>query len=269
MHISGLMGMPRRVYTYPDGMGLEIWNQLSTADAVVAAAGVAVVALDLIRNFRISNDAEGNPYNGGTLEWLPQGSYATRSIPRVSSREPLWDEPDLPEQVKQGRHFLPGTVTGLRETIVTSPVEAWPQYVAIIPGPGWSHVVAAVGTAGFFLSLTAQFVAVAFAFGAVVVAAVVHWLWTGTDLGPIRERVDIGGGLRLPVYVTGHDSVGWWATVFLLLVDGTIFCCIAFTHGFLWLVNGDAALPPPGTSLPDLAVPAVAGTLVAASAASF
>jgi cytochrome c oxidase subunit I+III len=267
MHISGLIGMPRRVYTYPSGLGLEFWNMLSTVGAAVAAAGVLVVLIDLILNFRISNDAEGNPYNGGTLEWLPQGSYAARSIPRINSREPLWDDPDLAEQVQQGRHFLPGTATGLRETIVTSPVEARPQYVAIIPGPSWAHLIAAIGTAGFFLSLTVQWVWIASAFGAVGVAAVIWWLWTGTDLGPVRDKVDIGGGLHLPVYITGRDSVGWWAMVVLLLVDGSIFACLGFTHGFLWLVNGDAAWPPPGTALPETAAPAVAAALVAASGA--
>ncbi|MBL6455271.1 cytochrome c oxidase subunit I [Belnapia sp. T6] len=266
MHISGLMGMPRRVWTYPEGMGLELWNMLSTIGAVVAALGVAMVALDLLRNFRVSNGAEGNPYNGGTLEWLPQGNYAARSIPRIHSREPLWDNPDLAEQVRAGRHFLPNTATGLRETIVTSPIEARPQYIAIIPGPGWAHVIAAIGTAGFFLSLTVEWVWIASAFGAVAVAAVLWWLWTGTDLGPVRDSVAIGGGIRLPVYVTDSRAVGWWAMVVLLLVDGTTFSCLAFTHGFLWLVNGDAAWPPAGTALPELVVPAVGAALVAASA---
>ena len=41
------------------------------------------------RCFRVPNGAEGNPHNGGTLEWLPQGNYAARSVPRVNSREPL------------------------------------------------------------------------------------------------------------------------------------------------------------------------------------
>jgi cytochrome c oxidase subunit I+III len=267
MHISGLMGMPRRVYTYPEGMGLEIWNMLSTAGAVIAACGILVFVVDLVLHFRISNDAEGNPYNGGTLEWLPQGNYNTRSIPRVNSREPLWDNPNLAEEVEQGRHFLPGTVTGLRETIVTSPVEARPQYVAIIPGPSWAHLLAAVGTAGFFLSLTVQLIWISFAFGAVALAAVLWWLWRGTDLGPIIPHADIGGGLRLPVYVTGKDSVGWWAMVVLILVDVTAFSCLVFSHVFLWLTNGPAAWPPPTMSLPDLVWPLLAAVLVALSGA--
>jgi cytochrome c oxidase subunit I+III len=267
MHLSGLMGMPRRIYTYPEGLGWEVWNLLATGGAVVAGVGILVVLADLALHFRMANEAASNPYGGGTLEWLPQGNYAARSIPRVHSREPLWDDPNLAEDVRQGRHFLPGTVTGLRETIVTSPVEARPQYLAIIPGPGWGHVLAAVGTAGFFLALTVQLYTPALAFGALGVAAVLYWLWTGTDLGPIRAEAGIGGGLRLPVYVAGADSVAWWAMVVLLLVDGTTFGCLIFTHLFLWLTQGSAAWPPAGTPLPDPVFPILAAVAFAASGA--
>jgi cytochrome c oxidase subunit I+III len=265
MHISGLMGMPRRVYTYPEGMGLDLWNQLSTAGAAVAAAGVAVIVWDLIRNFRVRDNPGGNPYGASTLEWLPQGSYAARSIPRISSRDPLWDDPDLPEQVRQGQHFLPGSVTGLREALVTSTIDATPQYVAVIPGPGWAHLFAAVGTAGFFLSLTVELVWVAGAFGVVALLSVLRWLWTGTDLGPICKEAEIGGGLRLPVYITGRDAVGQWAMVLLLIVDAVIFACLIFTHAYLWLVNGDAAWPPAGSELPDMSWPLAAALLLLVS----
>ncbi len=266
MHISGLIGMPRRVWTYPGGMGLEIWNLLSSIGAAIAIAGILLLLWDLLRNFRVAPSAGDNRWKGGTLEWLPQGDYAARSIPRVTSREPLWDQPNLAEEVEQGRHFLPGTATGLRETIVTSPVEARPQYVAVIPGPGWSHFIAAVGTAGFFLSLTVELVYIALAFGAVAVAAVIHWLWTGTDLGPLLPHAEVGGGLRLPVYVMGPDSVSWWAMVVLMLVDGSVFACIGFTHAFLWLSNGSEAWPPPGMELPGLLPPLGTAVLLAASA---
>lgn len=267
MHISGLMGMPRRVWTYPDGMGLDPWNMLSTIGAVIGALGVLLLIVDLARSFRMRGGGDhGNPWRAGTLEWLPQAEYNTRSIPRITSREPLWDNPRLAEEVREGQHFLPGTVTGLRETIVTSPVEARPQYLAIIPGPGWAHVIAAIGTAGFFLSLTVQMVWVAAAFGVVAVGAVLRWLWTGTDLGPVVDGADIGGGIRLPVYVTGRDSVAWWAMIVLMLVDATTFACLTFTHLFLWLTNGPAAWPPPGMSLPALYWPLASAALVALSA---
>src|SRR3546814_7989144 len=83
-------------------------------------------------------------------------SYAARSIPIVKSREPLWDNPELGDQVEQGQWFLPGAPTHRRETIVTSPLKAIPQYLVIIPGPSWWHVIAAAFTAALFLSLTVK-----------------------------------------------------------------------------------------------------------------
>ncbi len=274
MHISGLLGMPRRVWTYQEGLGLDLWNMLSTIGAFLAAAGIVLLIIDLVLHFRMSSggsgddDAEDNPFHAGTLEWLPQGNYAARSIPRIHSREPLWDQPGLADEVREGRHFLPGTVTGLRETLVTSPVEARLQYLAIIPGPAWAHFVAAVATAGFFLSLTLQLVWIAPVFAAIAVGAVVYWLWTGTDLGHVVPHADVGGGVRLPVYVNGPDSLSWWALVVLLLVDGVVFACLTFSHLFLWLSNGPADWPPPGTALPQGWYPAGAAALLAAAGAA-
>src|SRR5690606_37852895 len=119
---------------------------------------VAVFIVDLVRNFRLGNNSSENPWGAGTLEWLPRDVYSTRSIPRVDSLEPLWDNPALAEEVRQGQHFLPNAPTGARETLVTSPVDAVPQYVIQMPGPSWSHVAAAVFTAACFLLLTIKLV---------------------------------------------------------------------------------------------------------------
>ena len=252
LHIAGLLGMPRRVYTYPAGMGLELPNLLSSIGAAIVALGGICFVLDVARNFRLNVGADaGNPWNAGTLEWLPNENYAARSIPIIRSREPLWDDPDLVENVNAGRYYLPGTVTGRRETIITSPVDAVPQYLQILPGPSWGHVLGAVGTAGFFLSLTVKLVYLAFAFGIIGVIAILVWLWRDTDHGPISEPVAVGEDLVLPVYVTGPAQVSWWAMVVLLLVDGTGYACILFSYLYLWLVNGDGWLPP-SEAAPDL-----------------
>jgi cytochrome c oxidase subunit I+III len=267
MHIAGLRGMPRRVYTYPEGYGLDLLNLVSSIGAVIAFAGIVVLLVDLARNFR-AGESGGNPWRAGSLEWLPQGNYGVRSIPIITSREPLWDQPGLAEEVGQGRHYLPNSVTGLRETLVTSPVDAKLQYIAVIPGPGWAHVIAAAGTAGFFLSLTVQAYAVAAGFFVAAIAAVMHWLWTGTDLGRLVDPAPIGGGIRLPVYVNGSEGIGWWAMVVLLLVDGAIFSSLVFTHAFLWLTNGPDAWPPRGTTMPALTAVLPPALAFAASAAA-
>ena len=155
--------MPRRVYTYPDVLGWDTLNLISTVGAFMLAAGVAGVP----RRPRsaicgpASRDNAGNIWDAGTLEWLPNASIRTRSIPVVTSREPLWDQPEPGEDVEAGRYYLPGAPTGRRETIVTSPIEGAPQYVLRLPGPGWPPFLAAVFTAAFFLLLTVKLVTLA------------------------------------------------------------------------------------------------------------
>ena len=112
---------------------------------------------DLVRNLRPSlSEPAGNVWKAGTLEWLPNDLYGPRSIPQIESRYPLWQQPDLEREVEAGRFYLPNAPTGVRETIITSPIEAAPQYLQRLPGPGWSPFLAAIFTAAFFMLLTVK-----------------------------------------------------------------------------------------------------------------
>ena len=266
MHVSGLLGMPRRVYTYDAGLGWELTNLVSTAGAFMISAGVLLFLVDLARNFRLTMEANaGNVWQAGTLEWLPTGDYGSRSIPTVSGREPLWDRPTLADEVEAGRHYLPGTITGGRETLMTSVVDAKPQWVLCLPMPGWSPVVAAVFTAAFFLLLTVKWTLVAGACGVIAVAAMLHWAWQ-LDPRPALSHADVGGGLRLPLYASGPLSQAWWACVILTLVTGATFACLVFSYVYLWL--GQPARWPAPDALPGLLPPLVAaGCLLASGAA--
>jgi cytochrome c oxidase subunit I+III len=267
MHITGLLGMPRRVYTYPAGLGWEGLNLISTIGAFLIAVGVAVFLIDLARNFRPTVGRNiGNIWNAGTLEWLPNGNYSARSIPIVVSREPIWDQPNLAEDVEAGRYYLPGAPTGGRETIVTSPIDARPQYLVQMPGPSWPTVLAAFGTAAFFLLLTVKLVVPALISGVFAVAMVVLWLWA-TDPGPSHPPVDIGGGIKLPVYVTGPLSHSWWAMVVLILVSASIFASLVFAYFFLWTVSPEI-WPVGEEKLPAFRYPLVAALLLAGSSAA-
>lgn len=234
MHLAGLMGMPRRIYTYLPEHGWDLPNLVSTIGAFTMAGGILLFLFDLARNFRLSpaGGNAGNVYGAGTLEWLPTELYSTRSIPVVSHREPLWHDPRLSHDVEQGRYFLPRSATGLRETLVTSPLRAEPQYLQIMPGPSPWPFAAAIFTAGFFLALTVQ----AYAFGAVsgvlAVVCVLRWLWD-TDRHVPMEGVDIGADIRVPTYMTGPSSHGWWAMVILMIVVGMIFAMALFGLAFL------------------------------------
>lgn len=268
MHITGLSGMPRRVWTYPGNMSWDLLNTISTIGSFTIAAGVAVFIVDLIRNFRPANQGAGNVWNAGTLEWLPNDVYATRSIPNITSRYPLWDQPNLAEEVESGSHYLPNAPTGGRETLVTSPIEAEPQYVLQIPGAGWSQVFAAVFTAAFFLLLTIKAVVLATIGGVLAVVFVLIWVWQ-LDPGPHKGSVDIGGGMRLPTYVSGPQSHGWWAMVVLMLVAASLYLAYVFSYLYLWLVSPDVWAPANGAGPPELIWALASGALLLLSAGLF
>ncbi|MBC7944687.1 MAG: cbb3-type cytochrome c oxidase subunit I, partial [Burkholderiales bacterium] len=265
MHATGLLGMPRRVYTYPAGLGWDSLNMVSTIGAFAIAAGVIVLLIDLARNFRFSTDDNaGNIWNAGTLEWLPSGHYSVRSIPIVTSREPLWDQAHLADDVEAGRYYLPGAPTGRRETLITSPIDAQPQHLLQLPGPGWSPLLSAVFTAAFFLLLTGKFVMPAMICGVLAIALMIKWLWA-TDPGPSHEPVEIGGGITVPVYDTGTSSHSWWAMVVLIVVAAAIFSSLIFSYLFLWTVAPEGW--PAADRLPAPPYPLLAAGLLAVSSA--
>jgi cytochrome c oxidase subunit 1 len=101
-HLSGMLGMPRRIYTYDADRGWDIWNQLSTAGALIQAPSFAIFAYNLIASLWKGKPAGDNPWDAWTLEWAttsPPPSYNFEEIPTVHSRRPLWDlqHPDDPD----------------------------------------------------------------------------------------------------------------------------------------------------------------------------
>jgi cytochrome c oxidase subunit I+III len=163
----------------------------------------------------------------------------------VKSRYPLWDDPQLEKDVEAGRYFLPGSATGERETIVTSPINAEPQYLQRMPGPSWFHFGAAVFTAGFFLLLTVQLYWIAVVSGVAAIGCILRWVWAN-DLPMKHTRADIGAGIEVPTYSSGPRGHAWWAMVVLLTVSGMIFAMLAFSYIFLWSQRPDVwpASPP-------------------------
>ena len=248
MHLTGLLGMPRRAYTYPAG-----WAGLAES-RVERGIGADRRRRGVVPGGRLPSPAGGrkvdvNPWNATTLEWLPLGNYGTRSIPLVESREPLWDRPSLRAEVDRGEHYLPGTATGRRETLVTSWATARPEYVAILPGPGWSPLLAAIGTAAFFLLLTVQLTAAALVGGLLALTA--SWYGPGAATpGPGEGPVEVARGVWLPTYMTGHRAHSWWAMLVVIAVLSTTFVSLVFSYAYLWLV-GPEDWPPAASARPS------------------
>lgn len=265
MHVTGLLGMPRRVHTYSPEMNWNSLNMASTIGAFVFAAGCAVIVLELLRRFRPSvTNGAGNVWNAGTLEWLPNDVYGPRSIPYVSDREPLWSRPELSQEVQDGRWYLPDAPTGQRETLLTTPVDAVPQSVLRLPGPGWAPLIAAVGTAGFFLLLTVKFVALAFACGGLAIISCLIWLWD-SDRQPEPKIVPIGLGQNLPTYLSGPNAHGWWAMMILCIVAGSLFFAYVFSYLYTWTVSPQVW--PQGDATPDFTNVLLPATCLSAASA--
>jgi len=95
MHLLGLLGMPRRIYTYQGGLGWDLWNMMSTVGMGIVVLSTLIFAWNLIISLRKGLPAGNDPWNAQTLEWStssPPPPYNFAVIPTVHSRRPFWDQ---------------------------------------------------------------------------------------------------------------------------------------------------------------------------------
>ncbi len=259
MHLTGLVGMPRRVFTYSGAHPFELLNLVSTVGAFVLAAGFALIVVDALWLVRRRPRSPRDPWQAGTLEWLaemPSKPWGVRSIPVVETRYPLWDQPNLMRDVDAGRFYLADAPEGRRETLVTSPVDAVPEQCLRVPGPTFMTLWAALFTGGAFILPVFKLYAAAAVSGVLAVVAIIVWVWTGTAIRPEKPAKDVGGGLTLPLYASGQVSVGWWGMFITMIGDMTAFASLVFGYFFFWTIHDD--FPPAASSGPGLLWPSVA-----------
>ena len=94
MHVPGLLGMPRRIYTYEAGRGWEGWNMIISIGAIFQAAGLLILVYNLVASYYQGKEAGNDPWDAWTLEWAttsPPPVYNFAVEPTVNSRRPLWD----------------------------------------------------------------------------------------------------------------------------------------------------------------------------------
>jgi cytochrome c oxidase subunit I+III len=262
MHLSGLMGMPRRVFTYPSELGLGGLNMASTLGAFLFAAGVLVIVVDMALS-PSRPKARRNPWDAGTLEWLalPEDeNWGIRSIPLIETRYPIWDQPDFVKKVDEGRFFLPDAEEGRRETIVTSVLDAKPVAVIRVGTPSWLPMAAAVTVGGVFILTTYHFYWAALSSGALALGVILRWMWTTAEI-PEKPCKPIGHGMELQLYISGPQAPGWWAMFITMLADATAFSGLVFGYYFFWTVHED--FPPEGLAGPGITWPMVALLLTA------
>lgn len=186
MHLVGLEGMPRRIYTYPAGMGWSDMNLLITIGAVVFAVGVLVSLVNFIVSARSGLPAGPNPWQADTLEWSvesPPPPFGSLHIPTVASRHPLWDVHDE-EYDPSGERILAGG----RLTLATSWLDARPVGVAKMPEDTIMPLLLALALTGVFSALLLRALGIAAAFSALGLAFAAIWLWPEKPPAPARGR---------------------------------------------------------------------------------
>jgi cytochrome c oxidase subunit 1 len=172
MHILGLQGMPRRVYTYQSEMGWGLLNFVATAGAVILFVSFVLFLWNVIVSAKHGGIAGDNPWNAGTLEWAttsPPQPYNFSRIPYVTHREPLWRETEsLP--------VVTGLAVNMRQLISGTVAEAIPLHRESSPTPSIWPLVAAIATGAAFIG--SIFNPWAVVYGAIPVAiALTLWFW--------------------------------------------------------------------------------------------
>jgi heme/copper-type cytochrome/quinol oxidase subunit 1 len=114
-HFLGLMGMPRRVYTYADHPGWGVLNMISTLGAFLLGFSVLILLWNIIVSLRRGQPAGDNPWNAWTLEWAttsPPPEQNFDRVPPITGRRPLWDlaHPEKPDPVVGGPRSTDGFV---------------------------------------------------------------------------------------------------------------------------------------------------------------
>ena len=265
MHLTGLLGMPRRIDTYSAEMGWTWLNLLSSVGGFVQAFGFALFLIDVVLQIRLGRRHDRDPWGADTLEWAmatPPPAYNFASLPTVASREPLADAPDLALRLARGEGMLATARHGWRETLAVDMTSGAAEHVVVLPGNGWWPIATAAALGGFFLSMLAGLYWIAPLFLPVVAWLAWRWAWTNGRRGDVGA-VDAGAGLMLPTSFEAPRTTGWWGSVFALGASATLFGSLLFGYAFLWTVAPN--WPPPALVTASAVVPllAVAGAAAA------
>ncbi|GAA3777437.1 hypothetical protein GCM10022225_76630 [Plantactinospora mayteni] len=178
MHVSGLLGMPRRVYTYPGGLGWDPWNLLATVGAYVLGLGLLLVAVGVVHALRRGAPAPDDPWGGDSLEWAtssPPKPYNFPVLPRVHSLHPVWD-PRTAESTGPGA-TEDRILTDGRQTLFTSELDGRYERAVRMPEETLKPLVAAIGLLTVFVGLLFAWYWVAAAGGALFAGTLAGWLW--------------------------------------------------------------------------------------------
>jgi len=251
MHILGLIGMPRREYTYPSGMGWTGWNLVETIGSYILAAGLVLIVLNLARSLFRGKPAGPDPWSAPTLEWAttsPPPEYNFAVIPAVTSPYPMWD----PEDRAQDRVALDAGVRVFDEgeqTPTSSVLDGDWDEVLEPPSQSGKPILFALALAAVFTMLLLEHWVTAGVFAAVG-ALILVWWHADEAAAVVRRRISL--------------PLGVWGMLMLIFTEASLF--VTLLGSYWYLRFHDAQWPPPGIADPKVALPLVMTAVLLVSA---
>jgi cytochrome c oxidase subunit I+III len=189
MHILGFLGMPRRIYTYNDGLGWNGLNMMVSFGSAVFGLGTAITLVNWALSLRRHEPVPDDQWDADSLEWAttsPPPHYNFAAIPLVASRHPLWDQQPMPYAISGDMDETKGLgAEGAvdHETPITSGIDNRPEGNLTIPEETYLPFVLALGLAIMFVGLLISAAVVAVGGVALAIFGAVWWTWrTDEDL---------------------------------------------------------------------------------------
>ena len=179
MHLLGLMGMPRRIYTYPAGMGWDLPNLIVSIGSFLFAFGVLLLLLNIVISLKRGREDGANPWSAPTLEWSvpsPPPPYNFAVIPQIESRHPLW-EAELDESPRRSSLDEGLLLDVGRETIGTSPLDGRPTLILQMPEDTLAPFVLTLGISAIFTGALLHLWWLAGIGVGVIALALIAWFW--------------------------------------------------------------------------------------------
>ena len=268
MHLTGLLGMSRRIAVYPANPEWEWLNLISSIFGMVMAAGFALFAFDVAMQWLFGRRSWRNPWRAPTLDWampLPAPSYNFASLPG-----PRHGDANALLPLARGEGLLPGAPRGWRETLVVEPGSGRPDHVAVLAHSTSLPLLTSAAIGSFFAAMLAGLYWLAPLGIALTIWA--GWKW-GDIMGADRDHppAAVAPDLDLPLHFQRRNTLARTGTLALLMADGTLYASLMFGVGFLTVVAPNWPAPESGiATLPNLIAAAVAlGAMALGLIASF
>ena len=269
MHLVGLLGMPRRIFTYTGHEGWTGLNLVASIGSFIMTIGFGLLVIDLGVHLLYGRRVRRDPWKAATLEWampIPPAPYNFASVPHFDSPDDRVAPAALAPALARGEGYLGFTRNGWQETLGVHMTSGTPDQLVVLPRATYLPLWTALTTAGVVLAFLFKLYFLALALGLVVVGL---FVLGGQSAGLAREYgpLPVGRGVNVPPHTEVAGTPPWWALIFALIADGTLFTSLVFGTLYLWIAapNWPPAVSP-NTNL-ALALGCVIALFVAAAGA--